>query len=57
MKHAIIYEGNNAQHRIVKVYHNYKDLENDNSPSDIQIDEDKRVYGEVATRITRMLVF
>lgn len=47
MKRDIIYDGNKCpENRVVKVYYSYKDLEADNERATIQIDSDKRIYGE-----------
>jgi hypothetical protein len=48
MKYAIIYEGNQCpQNRIVKEYLTYNALENDNERDNVEIDDDKRVYGDM----------
>ena len=52
LKSDIIYDGNKCpENRIVKIYTNYKDLERDNERSDVEIDQDKRIYGEHDVRI------
>ena len=47
MKRDIIYDGNRCpENRIVKIYHSFNDLEGDNERTNVQIDSDKRIYGE-----------
>ena len=51
-KQNLIYNDNKCpENRIVKVYTNYKDLDNDNESGDVKIDEDKRIYGEYDHRV------
>jgi hypothetical protein len=48
IKQRIIYSDNKCpEHRIVKEYLSYSDLEKDNERENVEIDEDKRVYGDM----------
>jgi hypothetical protein len=47
MKRDLIYDAQKCpENRIVKTYHSFKDLELDNERVGVEIDSDKRVYGE-----------